>query len=110
MSEKAPVHRTFVRSFQQESREGAGVRVGNIAGKYGSQQEGGTVRAEPPGTERGSVVRHRVLSGNTVWVVALAHRVAAHRIARLNRSGLGGKVLEQGVLTTQNQSRMVWAY
>ena len=55
------------------------------------------------------VVRHWVLSENTAWVVALVHRVAAHQFVRLNRSGLGGKVLEQGVLTTQNQSRMVWA-
>jgi len=83
--------------------------VGNIAGRHGSHQEGGTARAEPPGTERGSVVRHWVLSENTEWVVALVHRVAAHQYVRLNRSGLGGKVLEQGVLTTQNQSRMVWA-
>lgn len=54
-------------------------------------------------------MRHWVLSENTAWVVALVHRVAAHQFVRLNRSGLGGKVLEQGVLTTQNQSRMVWA-
>ena len=27
--------------------------MGNIAGRHGSHQEGGTARAEPPGTERG---------------------------------------------------------